>query len=274
MCPSRRRPRLEYSRRVRPSQLANSPLAGTLECDRRWRPRRSPPTARCREACWRTGSAPVRLPSSRSTLATQSSSARTSSLAAVTDAGYHGATAHARRTPTGHVGVGSPMPVALCHPRPSHIVGQPGVSWQSTPAKDRTMGATDRFQRWQKIAIDQLTYALNLFLALTIAVLGYWFSLLQNAEFMRATAKCFMSSSLAMLSISAVSGLACVLCRMCNFRGTAQRARHAPKARSRQELRQLGRWTWCLFYVHVVGFGLGVGLLTIALLYAYGDRLR
>ena len=42
------------------------------------------------------------------------------------------------------------------------------------------MKETDRFQRWQKIAIDQLTYALNLFLALTIAVLAYWFSLLRD----------------------------------------------------------------------------------------------
>ncbi len=135
------------------------------------------------------------------------------------------------------------------------------------------MGATDRFQRWQKIAIDQLTYVLNLFLALTMAVLGYWFSLLQDAEFMRVTSKCVMLLSFATLSISAISGLACVLSRTCNFRRTAQRARGAPTAPSRQELRVLGRWTWCSFYVHVVSFGLGIVLLAIALLQAYGDRL-
>ena len=33
------------------------------------------------------------------------------------------------------------------------------------------MKEADRFQRWQKIAIDQLTYALNLFLALTMVLL-------------------------------------------------------------------------------------------------------
>ena len=135
------------------------------------------------------------------------------------------------------------------------------------------MSATDRFERWQKIAIDQLTYALNLFLALTIAVFGYRFSLLRDAEFMRETsAKCLMSSFVT-LAISGVCGLACVVCRMRDFRGTAQRVRGAPEARSRQELHGLGRWTWRLFYVHVVGFGLGVALLTIALFRTYADRL-
>lgn len=136
------------------------------------------------------------------------------------------------------------------------------------------MSATDRWQRWQKIAIDQLTYALNLFLALTIAVMGYWFSLLRDAQFMPATAaKCFMLLSFVTLAVSAVCGLACVLCRMYDFRGTARRARRAPQAPSPQELRQLDRLTLRLFCARVVGFGLGVALLTVALLQTYGGRL-
>lgn len=136
------------------------------------------------------------------------------------------------------------------------------------------MSATDRAQRWQKIAIDHFTYTLNLFLALTIAVLGYWFELLRDAQFMQETgAKCFLLSSFVTLAISAVCGLTCVVCRMRDFRGTAQRARGTQEAPSRQELRGLGRCTRCLFHVHVVGFGLGVALLTVALLQTYGDRL-
>ena len=136
------------------------------------------------------------------------------------------------------------------------------------------MGASDRSHRWHKIAIDQLTYGLNLFLALTIAALGYWFSLLRDAQFMPSTAaKRFMLSSFVILAFSAVCGLVCVLCRMYDFRGTARRARGAPQAPSRQELRQLDRWTLRLFCAHVVGFGLGVALLTVALLQTYGGRL-
>lgn len=136
------------------------------------------------------------------------------------------------------------------------------------------MNETGRFQRWQKIAIDQLTYALNLFLALTIAVLAYWFSLLRDDGFMPgATAKCLMLLSLLALAVSVVCGLVCVVLRLIDFRGTAQRARGKEDAPGRDELRGLGRRTWNLFYVHLVGFGVGVILLAIALLLTYGGRL-
>jgi hypothetical protein len=39
---------------------------------------------------------------------------------------------------------------------------------------------TERFIRWQKLAIDQLGYTLNFVLTLTIASLGYIFSLFQS----------------------------------------------------------------------------------------------
>ena len=136
------------------------------------------------------------------------------------------------------------------------------------------MKEADRFQRWQKIAIDQLTYALNLFLALTIAVLAYWFSLLRDDGFMPgATAKCFMLLSFLGLAVSVVCGLVCVILRLIDFRGTAQRACGKEEAPSRDELRGLGRRMWCLFYVHLAGFGVGVTLLAIALLLTYGGRL-
>ena len=136
------------------------------------------------------------------------------------------------------------------------------------------MKETDRFQRWQKIAIDQLTYALNLFLALTIAVLAYGFSLLRDDAFMLGnSAKCFLLLAFLGLAASVVCGLVCVVVRLNNFRGTARRARGKEDAPSRDELRGLGRLTWRLFYVHLTGFGVGVTFLTIALLLTYGSRL-
>ena len=136
------------------------------------------------------------------------------------------------------------------------------------------MNETDRFQRWRKIAIDQLTYALNLFLALTTAVLAYWFSLLRDNGFMPgATAKCFMLLSFLALAASVICGLICVFCRLYDFRGTAQRARGKEEAPTRDTLRGLGRLTWCLFYIHLGGFSLGVILLAITLLLTYGGRL-
>ena len=133
---------------------------------------------------------------------------------------------------------------------------------------------TDRFQRWQKIAIDQLTYALNLFLVLTVATLGYWFSLLRDEGFMpAATGKCFMLLSFLALAGSVICGLVCVVCRTWDIKGTARRARGGCDAPTRDELRGLGHWTWGLFYAHLVGFALGVGLLVVALFLTYGGRI-
>ena len=133
---------------------------------------------------------------------------------------------------------------------------------------------TNRFQRWQKIAIDQLTYALNLFLVLTIATLGYWFSLLGDETFMPgAVAKCFLWLSFMALASSVICGLVCVVCRTWDFRGTARRARGRSDTPTRDELRGLGHVTWGLFYGHLAGFAIGVMLLTVTLFMTYGGRI-
>jgi hypothetical protein len=133
---------------------------------------------------------------------------------------------------------------------------------------------TDRFQRWQKIAIDQLGYALNLILVLTIAALGYWFSLLRDEKFLPGpSAKCTMLLSLWALAFSATFGLFCVLNRLWDFRGTAQRARDKSEAPTKDELRGLGHTTWALFYAQVFIFALGIAALSRALLLTCGGKL-
>ena len=133
----------------------------------------------------------------------------------------------------------------------------------------------DRFIRWQKIAIDQLSYALNLVFTLTIATLGYWFALLKDKDFTPGcSARCAMLLSFLTLALSAICGLACVLTRLRDFRGTAKRARSAPDAPAQDELRGLGTITWGLFYIQVFSFALGVAAIAIALLLTYGSKLR
>lgn len=136
--------------------------------------------------------------------------------------------------------------------------------------------ANDSFQRWQKITIDQLGYALNLILTLTVAALGYWFVLLTDKEFIPGpSAKCAMILSLLTLGLSAISGLACIINRLWDFRGTAQRARDnsSPETPTKACLGGLGQATWVLFYSHLIAFAVGVALLAIALLLTYGGKL-
>ena len=136
--------------------------------------------------------------------------------------------------------------------------------------------ADDRSQRWHKIALDQLGYALNLILTLTVATLGYWFVLLKDRDFCPSSlAKCAMILSLLALGLSALGGFACVVNRLCDFRGTAQRAGGSlSEAPTKEKLRWLGRLTWWLFYFQLFAFIFGVALLAISLLQTYGGKLK
>jgi hypothetical protein len=132
----------------------------------------------------------------------------------------------------------------------------------------------DKCQRWRKIAIDQLGYALNLTLTFAIATLGYCFVLLKEKDFLLvSSAKCTMILSLSALALSAICGFICVLNRLLDFRGTARRACNHPKAPTKDELRDLGNLTWALFYVQLGAFAIGVGALAFTLLLTYGRKL-
>jgi hypothetical protein len=132
----------------------------------------------------------------------------------------------------------------------------------------------DRCQRWRKIAIDQLGYALNLTLTFAIATLGYWFALLKDKDFTPGpSARCLMVLSLLTLGISSASGFICVVTRLWDFRGTARRACDHPEAPTKDELRGLGAAAWVLFYVQLVAFAIGVGSLALTLLLTYGRKL-
>jgi hypothetical protein len=132
----------------------------------------------------------------------------------------------------------------------------------------------DRFIRWQKVAIDQLGYSLNLIFTLTIAGLGYFFSLLRDKDFVPGcSAKCALLLSFVALAFAASSGIFCTLNRLRDFRGTAQRAHESADAPSQDELRSVGRITWGLFYAELLAFTLGITALAIALLLTYGGKL-
>ena len=131
-----------------------------------------------------------------------------------------------------------------------------------------------RFRWWQKIAIDQLGYSLHLFLGLSIAALGYWFSLLREDRFTPSTtARCALLVALASLALAVSFGLLCVLTRLYDFRWTAQRANDNPAAPSQDHLRRVGRLGRGLFYLQVLAFAVGILALATALLLTYGGKL-
>jgi len=122
--------------------------------------------------------------------------------------------------------------------------------------------------------MDHLGYAQNLVLTFAVAALGYWFSLLRDREFVPgSSAKCGMLLSLISLSMSALSGIACVLTRLYDFRGTARRARGRQDAPSKGVLGLIGRATLTLFHVQYGAFIVGIAAIAVALLLTYGGKL-
>jgi hypothetical protein len=136
------------------------------------------------------------------------------------------------------------------------------------------MVSNDRFQRWQKIAIDQLGYALNLLLTFSVAALAYCFTLMKDKDFAPSTnASYALVIALITLGISALTGILCVLNRLWDFRLTARRARNDPQAPTREEMNVISATTWFLFHALTVTFGLGILSLGVVIVITYGSKL-
>jgi hypothetical protein len=132
-----------------------------------------------------------------------------------------------------------------------------------------------KFQRWQAVSIAQFGYAQNLILAFAVAALGFSFSLLRDRAFVpTSSAKCNFIISLLINGLSTLSGLACVLNRLHDFRMTAQRARGNAQALSKQEVAVIGDRTWILFYIQIVSSLVGILLLAVTILLTDGGKLR
>jgi ABC-type uncharacterized transport system permease subunit len=133
----------------------------------------------------------------------------------------------------------------------------------------------DRFQRWQKITLEQMGYTLNLILTFAIGGLGYCFVLLKDSEFYPTpTARCTFLISMVSLSICAVAGFMSIFTRLWDFRMTTRRAHNDPLAPSLEEVRLFGKITWCLLFLQVGTFATGMLFLGITLFLTYGSKLH
>lgn len=115
-----------------------------------------------------------------------------------------------------------------------------------------------RFVRWQQVTIAYFGYCVNLILTLSIAALAYALSIAKDTDFLSSPARgclgILLTISLVGLSVSVVCGLLCILNRLRDFRGTAQRAKNSTTAPPKEELDQLGKITWRLFYAQAWTF--------------------
>jgi len=137
----------------------------------------------------------------------------------------------------------------------------------------------DSYLRWQKIALEQLGYVINLFLTLSGAVLAFAVKIMMDSKApLPACVHYMFHASLLVLGISIGSSLAANTTRAMDFRYTRRAAyarwKKEPDHATLQETADnCGKWTWWLFYCQTGAFGLGVLLLCVSIWIGYSHQI-
>jgi len=137
------------------------------------------------------------------------------------------------------------------------------------------------YVRWQGLAITQMTVAVSLFSGLSIASLGFGFSLLRDDKFVLCDKlNGVFISSLALLLFSSIFSCSVVITRLLDFRLTARKSRKTQKPDYNRSLTifglgsdAYGKLTWMLFWLSCISFFLGIVLLFATVSIVYGSKL-
>jgi hypothetical protein len=135
----------------------------------------------------------------------------------------------------------------------------------------------NRYNRWQALAIAQLSVAVALISALSVAGMGVSLSLLQSKEFMQELPyKAPFAGALFLFALAAACSCFTVVTRTLDFRLTARKVR---KDRDPAHARSLtifwlnadayGKTSWGLFWVSLLSFSIGGLLLAGSIVATY-----
>ncbi|MDQ3819285.1 MAG: hypothetical protein M3247_05560 [Thermoproteota archaeon] len=141
--------------------------------------------------------------------------------------------------------------------------------------------SSERFVRWQSNTLNQLSFAINLFLGLATAALGFCVSLLIDEKFVPSgRAKYLFTLALFCQMFSLFFGIVAVITRTLDFRFTARIARNVEKSRDeaqtellRRRVKKLGRITWFSFWAEIGFFVLGILSLITHIMITYSQKL-
>jgi hypothetical protein len=140
----------------------------------------------------------------------------------------------------------------------------------------------NRYNRWQGLAVAQLSVAVALISGLSVAGLGAGLSLVQKDTFvLSGWWKCAFALSQAFFVIATFLSCAAVITRLLDFRLTARSVRKQQRPEYNRPLtifgcgsEGYGRATWRLFWPSCVSLTLGAVLLIASIAIAYADRLH
>ncbi len=136
----------------------------------------------------------------------------------------------------------------------------------------------ERFVRWQGHTMAQLSTALSLLSGLSVASLGFLFSLSRERSFLPTG--CYALLFLVALGaffIASASGIAAVITRLIDFRLTARKVRKEdikePTPFFGTDASGYSKATWRLFWVLVISFSIAVLSASIAISSVYLRRI-
>jgi hypothetical protein len=137
----------------------------------------------------------------------------------------------------------------------------------------------DSYLRWQKTALEQLGYVINLFFTVAGAVLAFAVkTMMESPAPLPASAHCLFHASLLFLGTSIVSSLIANTTRAMDFRYTRRAAYSRWKKRPdhdalRDKAHSCGEWTWRLFYCQTFTLGMGALFLCVSIWSGYGHKI-
>ena len=137
------------------------------------------------------------------------------------------------------------------------------------------------FIRWQAITLNQLTYAVNLFLTLSVATLGFSMDLLRDKHFTpEGHSRCLFLFATLLILLSIIVGILCVINRLRDFRVTTKVARMRENNQPADEIapyvllyETLGKRTWSLFWAQIALFSFSIAFYTLCLLCTFYQKL-
>ncbi len=146
---------------------------------------------------------------------------------------------------------------------------------------DGKIGSDERFVRWQAILANHVSFVNNLFLTISIAIVGSLISVLGESEFEPiCVSKLFFTAGLFTIFVSTVFGFAVTISRLVDFRKTVKKIKSEANGSSKTELHEqkeqmklYGKITWCSLYIQIGTMILGSLLLAAAFISIYNDKL-
>lgn len=143
------------------------------------------------------------------------------------------------------------------------------------------MNSNDRFVRWQSVLRDHVSFVNNLFLTISVAIVGFLISILSEKDFYpHCGQKTLFTIGLITIFISIICGFILTISRLVDFRTTLGKIKSEINNSSQEVLKDqkesmilYGSVTWFFLYSQIVTLIVGSIFLAITFCSIYNDKL-